>query len=70
MPIVKEVKQEVRKPEINNSPINKEAQKELQKVQRKLAALEDEIEKLKVTKLSIEVDMGNPLSYADKNLWA
>jgi ATP-binding cassette subfamily F protein 3 len=66
-PIVKEVKPAVNKPEVNNTPINKEAQKELQKAQKKLAALEEEIEKIKAVKLSIETDMGNPSNYADKN---
>jgi ATP-binding cassette subfamily F protein 3 len=69
-PSVKEVKKEAPKPVINNTPINKEAQKELQKMQRKLAAIEEEIEKVKATKLSIEADMGNPSSYADKNAFA
>jgi ATP-binding cassette subfamily F protein 3 len=69
-PIVKEVKKEAPKPIVNNTPINKEAQKELQKAQRKLATIEEEIEKVKATKLSIEADMGNPSSYADKNAFA
>jgi ATP-binding cassette subfamily F protein 3 len=69
-PIVKEVKKEAPKPIVNNTPINKEAQKELQKAQRKLATIEEEIEKVKATKLSIEADMGNPSSYADKNAFS
>ena len=50
-PIVKEVKQAIKKPEVNNTPINKEAQKELQRMQRKLASLEDDIEKAKSAKM-------------------
>jgi hypothetical protein len=42
----------------------------LQKAQRKLATIEEEIEKVKATKLSIEADMGNPSSYADKNAFS
>jgi ATP-binding cassette subfamily F protein 3 len=39
-------------------------------MQRKLASIEEEIEKVKATKLRIEADMGNPSSYADKNAFA
>ena len=59
------------KPETANPKIiDKDAQKELQKLQRKLAQTEEQIEKLKADKLKLEADMGNPANYADKNKFA
>ncbi|SKA19169.1 ABC-F family ATP-binding cassette domain-containing protein [Sediminibacterium ginsengisoli] len=58
-PVVKETK-----PQQTN--IDREAQKELQRQQRKLATLETDINKAKTEKQRIEDSMGNPEIYADK----
>ncbi len=49
------------------SPINRELQKELQKQQRKLVNLEEDINKAVQEKLRLEEALGLPVNYADKN---
>ena len=58
-PVVKETK-----PQQTNN--DREAQKELQRQQRRLATLETDINKAKTEKQRIEDSMGNPEIYADK----
>jgi ATP-binding cassette subfamily F protein 3 len=54
------------KPIVANIPIDKEAQKDLQKQQRKLTILEEEIGKVQAEKIRLETEMGNPSIYANK----
>ncbi|HJV18307.1 MAG TPA: ABC-F family ATP-binding cassette domain-containing protein [Sediminibacterium sp.] len=50
-----------------SQPFNKEAQKELQKQQRKLASLEETMGKAVAEKLKLEESLGNPDTYTNKN---
>lgn len=50
-----------------NAPINKEEQKEYQRLQKQFSKLEGDIESLKQQKLQIEKDMAAPAVYADRN---
>jgi ATP-binding cassette subfamily F protein 3 len=67
-PIVK--KEPVKNPEpivVNNpQPINKELQKEVQKQQKKLSQIEEMISKAQEEQKSIELEMGNPATYTNK----
>ncbi len=47
--------------------INKELQKELQKEQRKLSALEAELNRAKEEQLRLEAALGDPANYSDKS---
>ena len=47
--------------------INKELQKELQKEQRRLNNLEDQITKAKAEETKLENALGDPANYADKD---
>ena len=51
---------------VKGSPINKEAQKELQKHQRQFQQLEGELARLKEKKQQLEASLGNPDIYGDK----
>ncbi len=51
---------------VPGKPINKEAQKELQKQQRKLANIEESIGKAQEEKKSCEAELGNPDIYSNK----
>lgn len=67
----KEEPKPVQLPQVkNNGPINKELQKELQKQQRRLGNLETDIEKAKAEKTRLELALGSPESYSDKNKFA
>jgi len=50
----------------SNAPINRELQKELQKQQRKLVNLEDDINKAVQEKLRLEQALALPENYSDK----
>ncbi|MFY9464207.1 MAG: ABC-F family ATP-binding cassette domain-containing protein [Sediminibacterium sp.] len=52
---------------VKSQPINKEAQKELQKQQRKLASLEESVNKAVAEKLKLEESLGNPGIYTNKD---
>ncbi|SEL81436.1 ATP-binding cassette, subfamily F, member 3 [Chitinophaga rupis] len=51
---------------VKGTPINKEAQKELQKHQRQFQQLEGELARLKEKKQQLEASLGNPDIYGDK----
>jgi ATP-binding cassette subfamily F protein 3 len=51
-------------------PINKEAQKELQKQQRKLSGIEEFMGKAQSELKKLEADLGNPDSYTNKDQFA
>ena len=51
---------------VKGTPINKEAQKELQKHQRQFQQLEGELARLKEKKQKLEASLGNPDIYGDK----
>jgi ATP-binding cassette, subfamily F, member 3 len=53
-------------PATNNKPINKEAQKELQKAQRELTRLEEKLETLGKRKTELEAALANPDIYGDR----
>jgi ATP-binding cassette subfamily F protein 3 len=59
--VKEEVKGESKKAE--GKPINKE----LQKLQRKMANLENDIERIKAEKIKLEADMSNPSTYSNNN---
>ncbi len=50
-----------------NNPINKERQKELQKEQRRLSNLENDLNKQKDTLAELEASLGDPANYSDKS---
>jgi ATP-binding cassette subfamily F protein 3 len=52
---------------VKSQPFNKEAQKELQKQQRKLANLEETMGKAVAEKLQLEERLGNPDTYTNKD---
>jgi ATP-binding cassette subfamily F protein 3 len=52
---------------IHNAPINKEAKKELQRVQKQFQQLEEKIAVLKVEKDKLEASLSDPGTYSDKN---
>lgn len=52
------------------APINKEAQKELQKQQRQFAKTEEEIAKLNQRKTELEANLASPDIYTDRNKFA
>ncbi len=61
------VKQSVSKQSIaKQQPINKDAQKELQKQQRKLSNIEDLMEKAEAELKKLEIDLGNPSTYTNQ----
>lgn len=49
-----------------SAPINKEAKKELQKVQKQFQQLEEQIAKLNVKKTELEASLIDPATYSDK----
>lgn len=51
----------------NNQPINREQQKELQKLQRKLSNVEIELNKASAEMQRIEAELGNPDNYSNKD---
>lgn len=51
----------------DKTPINKDLQKEIQKLQKEIQNLETNINKAKGEKLRIETEMGDPANYADKS---
>ncbi|TDH29289.1 ABC transporter ATP-binding protein [Segetibacter sp. 3557_3] len=53
-------------PAIPNQPINKELQKELQKQQKRLATLEEDINKAEQEKKRIEADLAQPENFSDR----
>lgn len=55
---------------VKNLPINKEAQKELQKVQRKFKQTEEELAKLNDKKSELETSLGNPGTYSNPQVFA
>lgn len=55
---------------VKNQPINKEAQKELQKVQRKFKQTEEEIAKLNDKKSELETSLGDPATYSNPQVFA
>ncbi|HEX4875851.1 MAG TPA: ABC-F family ATP-binding cassette domain-containing protein [Chitinophagaceae bacterium] len=67
-PEKKEVKQEISKQTITGStPINKEAKKELQRLQKQFQQLEERMARLQQEKSSLEAQLAEPATYADKN---
>jgi ATP-binding cassette subfamily F protein 3 len=54
-------------PAVPQGPINKEAKKELQRLQKQFQNLEAEIAKLQVQKQTLEAELANPSTYSDKN---
>jgi ATP-binding cassette subfamily F protein 3 len=68
---VKEVAQTTNyKPQTTNPPINRELQKELQKQQRRLATLEEDINKMTQQKTKLEAALGLPENYSDSKKFA
>ncbi|HEY6062648.1 MAG TPA: ABC-F family ATP-binding cassette domain-containing protein, partial [Chitinophagaceae bacterium] len=69
-PEVRNRKQEIggQKPDhkTQNSPINKDAKKELQKMQKQFQQLEDKISALKKQKDELEASLSDPATYSDK----
>jgi ATP-binding cassette subfamily F protein 3 len=63
----KKVDKPAEKKSNNNIPVNKELQKELQKVQRNFQVLEEKIAKLNEEKLALEADLASPEIYLEKN---
>ncbi len=55
---------------VANSPINKEAQKELQKQQRNFQKLEEDVARLNKEKIELEANLATPDIYTDKNKFA
>ncbi len=53
------------KPTPANQPIDREKQKELQKLKRRLSNLETEIDKVKQEKIQLEAALGDPSNYSD-----
>ena len=55
----------------NNKPasniINRDQQKELQKLQKQFSKLESSLNELNQQKINIEAELANPGNYADKN---
>ncbi len=51
---------------LNNNPVNRELQRELQKQQRQLINLEEDISKASAEKEKLEQALGAPVNYADK----
>lgn len=49
------------------TPINKEAKKELQKMQKQFQLLEEKIARLNTEKTKLEAQLADPATYADKN---
>ncbi len=67
------VKKEEPKPvveKVNNAPVNREAQRELQKQQRRLSTLEADIEKAIAEKMRLEKGLSAPENYSDKKKFA
>lgn len=61
------VKQSVANPSIaKQQSINKDAQKELQKQQRKLSTIEDLMGKVEAELKKLEIDLGNPTTYTNQ----
>ncbi|HYH14889.1 MAG TPA: ATP-binding cassette domain-containing protein, partial [Flavisolibacter sp.] len=56
-------------PPVVNTPINKEAKKELQKQQRLFQKLEEEIAGLNTQKTQLEAKLGSNEAYSDKNVF-
>lgn len=54
----------------NTQPINKELQKELQKQQRRLSQIEESLSKAQDEQKKLELEMGNPAIYSNKNQFA
>lgn len=54
----------------NTQPINKELQKELQKQQRRLSQIEESLSKAQEEQKKIEIQMGDPATYTNKNQFA
>lgn len=54
----------------NTQPINKELQKELQKQQRRLSQIEESLSKAQEEQKKIEIEMGDPATYTNKNHFA
>ncbi len=52
---------------VPTQPLNKDAQKEVQKMQRKLGLLEDELSKAKKTRVALENELGNAANYSNKD---
>ncbi len=70
-PIVKKEPVKAAEPVVKNTqPINKELQKELQKQQRRLSQIEDSISKAQEEQKKMEIEMGNPAIYTNKNQFA
>lgn len=74
---VESVKKEEVKPlvaiqekQVNNSPVNRDLQRELQKQQRRLVNLEEDINKASLEKEKFERALGAPENYADKKKFA
>lgn len=55
---------------VPTQPINKDAQKEVQKMQRKLGMLEEELSKAKQAKLGLENELGNAANYSNKDQYS
>ena len=53
------------KPAPTNQPIDREKQKELQKLKRRLSNLETELDKAKQEKIQLEAALGDPSNYSD-----
>ncbi len=53
------------KPSPANQPIDREKQKELQKLKRRLSNLETELDKVKQEKIQLEAALGDPSNYSD-----
>ncbi|HRP90673.1 MAG TPA: ABC-F family ATP-binding cassette domain-containing protein [Edaphocola sp.] len=60
--VVKAIKEEPAK----QPQINKEKQKQIQKLQKQIEKLEQQIEEVKAKKTKLETDLGNPDTYSDK----
>ena len=58
--------QVIREKPVNNSPVNRELQRELQKQQRRLIQLEEDINKASAEKTKLEKALTAPENYADK----
>jgi ATP-binding cassette subfamily F protein 3 len=65
--VEKKVDTPVEKKSNNNIPVNKELQKELQKVQKNFQVIEEKIARLNEEKLSLEADLASPEIYLEKN---
>lgn len=70
-PVIKKEPVKVAEPVAKNTqPINKELQKELQKQQRRLSQIEDGLSKAQDEQKKLELEMGNPAIYSNKNQFA